>query len=295
MISTIDGYQNFINYDHYGITFKDKIVPIYIEVNDKNLLLRSIDRESNNCNPNYLQVCNRFLKDHEDFKTIPENFIRINNDGEWRNTIQKLYTIIYNNILEIEEEPENFRNLAVKGLYKYLYDFINSTTDHVKRNHEFYNFLRINADCNPYIEEIVSNGPYNDVDLLLREYRINGNLICNDDINPDRVSVFDVIFYKLNASDSLRYAIVMARNHTAHNLTLCLAYNGKSFSEFNIYYNRQFNCYMLQNYPDCIIEGFGTNRFSEDANYFMDDVSEDAVRKTAQNMLKKLHSIVIPY
>lgn len=50
--------------DHYG---KDKVVPIYIELNDGERLQRALDRERLPGNGRYAEMCRRFLADADDF------------------------------------------------------------------------------------------------------------------------------------------------------------------------------------------------------------------------------------
>lgn len=62
MISTLAGYEKIRAY--YG---EDYVIPIYIEADNKERLLRYINREAQQKNPNYCEVCRRFLADEEDF------------------------------------------------------------------------------------------------------------------------------------------------------------------------------------------------------------------------------------
>lgn len=62
VIGTVEAYQKLSEY--YG---KDKIVPIYIEVDDGIRLQRALDREKKQENPKYAEMCRRFLADAEDF------------------------------------------------------------------------------------------------------------------------------------------------------------------------------------------------------------------------------------
>ena len=61
-ISTLNGYEQIRK--HYG---EDVVLPIYIEVEDDQRLWRSICREKRQPNPNYEEVCRRFLADKQDF------------------------------------------------------------------------------------------------------------------------------------------------------------------------------------------------------------------------------------
>ena len=50
--------------DYFG---SDLVIPIYIDVSDKNLLTRAMHREADQENPRYKEMCRRFLADSEDF------------------------------------------------------------------------------------------------------------------------------------------------------------------------------------------------------------------------------------
>jgi len=45
----------------------EQVIPVYIEADPKERLIRYINRESQQKNPNYKEVCRRFLADEEDF------------------------------------------------------------------------------------------------------------------------------------------------------------------------------------------------------------------------------------
>ena len=70
MIGTLESYEKMAAY--YGM---DAMVPLYIEVPDRDRLLRSIEREDRQKNPNYKEVCRRFLADEKDFSE--ENLHRL--------------------------------------------------------------------------------------------------------------------------------------------------------------------------------------------------------------------------
>lgn len=55
--------------------------PIGIDVDDKDLLIRSIYRESENPNPKYKEVCRRFISDKEDFEKIKYQYKHFKNDN----------------------------------------------------------------------------------------------------------------------------------------------------------------------------------------------------------------------
>lgn len=62
LIGTLESYEKVRSY--YG---KDVVVPIYIDVEDGERLIRAIMREKNQKNPSYEEVCRRFLADSKDF------------------------------------------------------------------------------------------------------------------------------------------------------------------------------------------------------------------------------------
>lgn len=61
-IVTLEAYINLKNY--YG---EDKIVPIYIDVENGLRLERALKRERQQDQPNYDEMCRRFLADNKDF------------------------------------------------------------------------------------------------------------------------------------------------------------------------------------------------------------------------------------
>lgn len=61
-IGTLESYEKIKNY--YG---KDKIVPLYIEVEDGLRLERALQREKKQSQPKYEEMCRRFLADQQDF------------------------------------------------------------------------------------------------------------------------------------------------------------------------------------------------------------------------------------
>lgn len=62
MIGTLESYEKTRRY--YG---EENVVPIYIEVEDGERLLRAVNREQKQKEPKYAEVCRRFLADTEDF------------------------------------------------------------------------------------------------------------------------------------------------------------------------------------------------------------------------------------
>jgi len=69
MIGVLDSYQAAREY--YGA---ERVVPIYIEVEDGERLQRALDRERAQEAPKYAELCRRFLTDSEDFSE--ENILR---------------------------------------------------------------------------------------------------------------------------------------------------------------------------------------------------------------------------
>ena len=88
IIGTLESYLKIR--DYFG---KEKVVPIYIEVEDGERLLRAIARERQQKTPQYEEMCRRFLADAADFseeKLTEAGITRrfINNDME--GTIQEI-------------------------------------------------------------------------------------------------------------------------------------------------------------------------------------------------------------
>ena len=79
-LGTPESYQKVRAY--YG---EERVLPIYIEVADAERLERSIKREKKQENPNFSEVCRRYLADEEDFseEKIAQAGIsrRFSNDG----------------------------------------------------------------------------------------------------------------------------------------------------------------------------------------------------------------------
>lgn len=72
LISTIEGAQNI--QAHYGA---DHVSIIFLRLDPKERLLRSIAREAHQKSPNYSEVCRRFLADEKDF--APEKLAKLQN------------------------------------------------------------------------------------------------------------------------------------------------------------------------------------------------------------------------
>jgi len=73
--------QSFIKIrDYYG---KDRVIPIYIEVENGIRLKRALEREMKQEEPRYAELCRRFLADEEDFKE--ENILNCGIDRRFYN------------------------------------------------------------------------------------------------------------------------------------------------------------------------------------------------------------------
>ena len=79
IIGTLEAYDKIRNY--YG---KDRVHPIYIEVDAKTRIHRALAREDSQKNPKYAEMCRRFLADEDDFSddkiAALDIDIRFNND-----------------------------------------------------------------------------------------------------------------------------------------------------------------------------------------------------------------------
>ena len=71
LISTLEGFEKISRF--YGA---NKVVPLYIEVDDMTRIERSLKREKEQKNPCVSEVCRRFLADEKDFSK--ENLKRLN-------------------------------------------------------------------------------------------------------------------------------------------------------------------------------------------------------------------------
>ena len=62
MTGTLESFRS--TRDYFG---KDKVVPLYIELDKGERLARALERERRQKNPRYAEMCRRFLADEEDF------------------------------------------------------------------------------------------------------------------------------------------------------------------------------------------------------------------------------------
>ena len=78
-IGTLESFQKMKCY--YG---KESVIPVYIEVEDGERLIRAIRREQEQETPKYKELCRRFLADEEDFSE--ENLERAGITKRFQNT-----------------------------------------------------------------------------------------------------------------------------------------------------------------------------------------------------------------
>ncbi len=62
MITTLEGFDSLRKF--YG---SDRVVPLYVEVNDGERLMRAVKREMGQKTPKFDEVCRRYLADETDF------------------------------------------------------------------------------------------------------------------------------------------------------------------------------------------------------------------------------------
>lgn len=96
LIGTLETYQKIR--DYFG---QDQVVPIYIEVEDGERLIRAIERERTQTVPKYEEMCRRFLADAADFSE--ENLKAANITRRFENhvledTIEEVTAFIEENV-----------------------------------------------------------------------------------------------------------------------------------------------------------------------------------------------------
>ena len=98
MIVTLEAYISLVKY--FG---QDKIVPIYINVEDGKRLERALIRERGQDSPNYDELCRRFLADNNDFskeKLEEANIQKYYENDQLEECIEEIKATI-NNILGV--------------------------------------------------------------------------------------------------------------------------------------------------------------------------------------------------
>ena len=95
-IGTLESYVKMR--DYYGA---DKVVPIYIEVEDGLRLSRALEREKSQASPKYKEMCRRFIADSEDFSEenlqkagITERFQNVCMEECINEILQKVFSVI---------------------------------------------------------------------------------------------------------------------------------------------------------------------------------------------------------
>jgi guanylate kinase len=97
IIGTLEAYDKFCKY--FG---KEHILPIYIEVDDGIRLSRALNREKEQKNPHYAEMCRRYLADTKDFseENIKKSGItkRFQNNGLLEDCIKEIRRAIIENM-----------------------------------------------------------------------------------------------------------------------------------------------------------------------------------------------------
>lgn len=65
MITTLVGFEQMS--DYFG---KERVVPIYVEIDNGTRLTRAVEREKKQERPNFSEVCRRYLADEKDFAEV---------------------------------------------------------------------------------------------------------------------------------------------------------------------------------------------------------------------------------
>lgn len=95
-IVTLEGYTKIREY--FGA---DRVVPIYIEVEDGERLMRAIAREQKQEDPKYEEMCRRFLADSADFcdeKLVEAGVVRRFSNNDFVQTVQEVTAYIADEI-----------------------------------------------------------------------------------------------------------------------------------------------------------------------------------------------------
>jgi guanylate kinase len=97
IIGTLEAYDKFCKY--FG---KEHILPIYIDVDDGIRLSRALNREKEQKNPHYAEMCRRYLADTKDFseENIKKSGItkRFQNNGLLEDCIKEIRRAIIENM-----------------------------------------------------------------------------------------------------------------------------------------------------------------------------------------------------
>ncbi len=88
--------------DYYG---EERVVPIFIQVDDGVRLQRALDREKSQAEPKYAEMCRRFLADEVDFaqdKIAEAGIVRRFNNDNLEDCIQEICDYIKENQKELQ-------------------------------------------------------------------------------------------------------------------------------------------------------------------------------------------------
>ncbi len=88
--------------DYYG---EERVVPIFIQVDDGVRLQRALDREKSQAEPKYAEMCRRFLADEVDFaqdKIAKAGIVRRFNNDNLEDCIQEICDYIKENQKELQ-------------------------------------------------------------------------------------------------------------------------------------------------------------------------------------------------
>lgn len=92
-VNTLEGLDCFIEY--YG---RDKIISLLIQLEDGERFQRALNREKEQENPKYKELCRRFLADSRDFslENIEKRIITktINNQGDIQQTVKEVNKVL---------------------------------------------------------------------------------------------------------------------------------------------------------------------------------------------------------
>lgn len=193
MISTPEGIMQMMNY--HDREFVNSIVPIFIDIDEKTLLERTINRESKLPNHNYIEVCDRFIRDSQQFRSdkiysILNEFMSISDIGSKSvenqnldNCIYKIKEFILTGFLNHAEDYKNIYRLDD------ILSFINikgiSTQSTVNKLLDLYNSLgklstrKVDEDFINYINrgdilvvDLEDDPNFSKVNNLIHMYRI---------------------------------------------------------------------------------------------------------------------------
>lgn len=121
---SLEMYQSYV--DYFG---EENINLIYLEVPEKQLLERTINRESSKLNPNYAEVCRRFYADSKDFSEDRLQYFgiskenRIQNTGDLHHTIKQIEQKIYAGTQKFCIKPADKSNDGKTKLLNIIMDF----------------------------------------------------------------------------------------------------------------------------------------------------------------------------